>query len=101
MIDLRSDTMTKATPHMLQALADLTRADMGDDVYAEVCCSFLGMRVVHACMHACMPAVPLPAAELAPLKLHLPRESTRRRCFAACESLCAWWCGPCAGPDSE
>jgi len=35
MIDLRSDTMTRPTPSMMQALAELTRDDMGDDVYGE------------------------------------------------------------------
>lgn len=34
-IDLRSDTVTKCTPKMLDALASLRREDMGDDVYGE------------------------------------------------------------------
>lgn len=57
MIDLRSDTMTRPTARMLQALAELSRDDIGDDVYGEVCsCAAIapGQARVHvdAAMHA-------------------------------------------------
>lgn len=62
-IDLRSDTVTRCTPHMLDALASLTRADMGDDVYGEdpsvnelqqLACELTGKEAVSICHpHAC------------------------------------------------
>ncbi|RFM25472.1 MAG: hypothetical protein D0433_00115 [Candidatus Thermochlorobacter aerophilum] len=34
-IDLRSDTVTKPTPEMLEAVSHLDRSKLGDDVFGE------------------------------------------------------------------